>query len=121
MPKIHHGQHKAAIMTAKPSVDDIDFKTRFEAGDVDLAEFHHLEHLKLVYVSLCEDTVERANDRMRQSLTTFLENNDLPASNERETLFSDRARSAFVQPDVAPIPQPPRRHQHDCICHSRRG
>ena len=67
-------------MTAKPSVDDLDFKKRFEAGEVGPADFHHRDHLKLVYVYLCEDNVESANDRMRNSLTKFLKENDVPAS-----------------------------------------
>ncbi|MEL6417052.1 MAG: hypothetical protein AAFY39_01415 [Pseudomonadota bacterium] len=138
-------------MIARPSIEDVGFKDRFEAGEVGPSEFRHRDHLKLVYVYLCEDSVEAANDRMRLSLTKFLKDNDVPASKyhetltlswtqavkhfmlqagapasfdefiavderlldtnimlthyERETLFSDRARSEFVQPDVEPIPQ----------------
>jgi len=138
-------------MTAKPSIEDVGFKDRFEAGEVKPSEFHHRDHLKLVYVYLCESSVQAANDKMRRSLTKFLKDNDVPASKyhetltfawtqavkhfmakagapasfdefitaderlldtnimlthyERETLFSNRARSEFVQPDIEPIPQ----------------
>lgn len=73
-------------MTAKPSMEDVAFKDRFEAGQIKPSEFHHREHLKLVYVYLCESSVQVANDRMRSSLTTFLKNNDVPASNYHETM-----------------------------------
>ncbi len=138
-------------MTAKSSPEDVKFKDRFEAGKVPPADFHHREHLKLVYVYLCESDVQAANDRMCVSLRKFLKDNDVPASKyhetltmswvqavkhfmvkagapnsfeefiaaderlldtsimlthyEKDTLFSERARTEFVQPDVEPIPQ----------------
>lgn len=138
-------------MTAKPSKDDLEYRHRFEAGAVSPAEFHHRDHLRLIYVYLCDSNVAEANDRMRASLQRFLKDNDVPASKyhetltnawtqavkhfmvqagspasfdafiavderlldqdimlshyDRETLFSDRARSAFVSPDIQPIPQ----------------
>ncbi|MEM9795514.1 MAG: hypothetical protein AAF919_03435 [Pseudomonadota bacterium] len=138
-------------MTAKPSIEDVGFKNRFEAGEVKPSEFHHRNHLKLAYVYLCESGVPAASDKMRGSLAKFLKDNNVPASKyhetltiswtqavkhfmakagaptsfdefiaaderlldtdimlthyKRETLFSDRARSEFVQPDIEPIPQ----------------
>jgi hypothetical protein len=73
-------------MTAKSSSEDLDFKDSFETGKVSPSDFHHLEHLKLVYVYLCESDVQTANDRMRVSLTKFLKDNDMPASKYHETL-----------------------------------
>ncbi|WP_159978235.1 hypothetical protein [Roseobacter cerasinus] len=138
-------------MIAKPSMEDIKYKERFEAGQVGPSEFRHRDHLRLVYVYLCENSVETANDQMRRSITKFLKNNDVPASKYHETLtlswtqavkhfmvqagapasfdefiafdarlldtnimlthydpdtlFSDRARSEFIPPDVEPVPQ----------------
>lgn len=140
-------------MTARPSKDDIEYKDRFESGAIAPAEFHHRDHLRLIYVYLCEGDVAEANDRMRASLKKFLKENDVPASKyhetltyswtqavrhfmfhagspvsfdefvaldgrlldkdimlshyERETLFSESARGAFVPPDITPIPQYP--------------
>lgn len=138
-------------MTARASIADIKFKDRFEAGEVKPSEFHHREHLKLVYVYLCENDVQTANDKMRSSLAKFLKDNNVPASKyhetltfswtqavkhfivqagsptsfdafiaidprlldtnimlthyERGTLFSNKARLQFIQPDLEPIPQ----------------
>jgi len=73
-------------MTAKPSCEDLNFKDRFEAGKVTPSDFHHREHLQLVYVYLCEGDVHAANERMRISLRKFLNDNDVPASKYHETL-----------------------------------
>ena len=73
-------------MTAKPSIEDVSFKDRFEAGEVGPSEFHHRDHLRLVYIYLCESSVETANSRMRHSLTKFLKDNDVPPSKYHETL-----------------------------------
>lgn len=138
-------------MTMTPSTDDIDFKDRFEAGKVLPADFHHRNHLRLVFVYLCESDTITANDRMRVSLKKFLKDNNVPSGKyhetltyswvqavrhfmqkagragsfeeflsaderilnteimathyRKETLFSGKARTEFVPPDIQPIPQ----------------
>jgi len=73
-------------MTAKPSLEDVNFKDRFEAGQVSPSDFHHREHLKLVYVYLCNGDVHTANKEMRVSLRKFLKDNDVPPGKFHETL-----------------------------------
>jgi len=73
-------------MNAEPSNQDIDFKNRFEAGEVEPCGFRHRDHLRLAYVYLCEGSIETANDRMRLSLAKFLKDNDVPPSKYHETL-----------------------------------
>lgn len=73
-------------MTTQPSLDDVRFKDRFEAGVVKPADFHHRDHLRLVYVYLCDSDPQTANERMRVSLKKFLKENDVPASKFHETL-----------------------------------
>lgn len=138
-------------MNVKASSADVEFKHRFESGEVPPCDFHHRDHLRLAYVYLCETDTHAANERMRRALKKFLKDNDVSASKyhetltyswvqavkhfmaaasvatsfdefisaddrlletdimfthyERSTLFSDQARSAFVQPDIQPIPQ----------------
>ena len=133
-----------------PTKSDVDFKDNFEAGKVPPSEFHHRDHLRLVFVYLCESNVETANDKMRAALKKFLKDNDVPPAKyhetltyswvqavrhfmekaesaasfeellavddrlldtgimlshyKRETLFSEKARTEFVPPDVEVIP-----------------
>ncbi len=138
-------------MNMAASNDDIDFKNRFEAGEVSPSDFHHRDHLQLVFVYLCESDAKTANDRMRSSLRKFLKNNNVPPEKyhetvtyswvqavrhfmgkanhatsfdefleaderlldteimlshyKKKTLFSDKARVEFVEPDIDAIPQ----------------
>ncbi|PTX56527.1 hypothetical protein C8N43_1186 [Litoreibacter ponti] len=91
-------------MTARPSIEDVDFKDRFEAGDVKPSDFSHRDHLKLVYVYLCESDTETASKRMRSSLSQFLKDNGVPASHYHETLTLSwtQAVKHFMVKAVAP-------------------
>lgn len=73
-------------MTLMPSLDDLTFRDRFEAGDVSPDAFDHRAHLRLAYVYLCEGTIGTAMPRMRQTLQTFLKRNGVPADKYHETL-----------------------------------
>lgn len=73
-------------MNVKPSCEDVKFKDRFEAGEALPSNFHHRDHLRLVFVYLCESDVKTASQKMRSSLKNFLKNNDIPVSKYHETL-----------------------------------
>lgn len=133
-----------------PSTSDLDFKDQFEAGEVGPSDFHHRDHLRLVFVYLCESPAETAIERMRIALKRFLKDNNVPLEKyhetltsswvhavrhfmewtpaqesfdafvaaddrlldtdimlshyKRETLFSDKARTEFIAPDLQEIP-----------------
>lgn len=131
------------------SQSDLEFQRAFEAGDVPATEFSHIAHLRLAYVYLSQGNLRYAEEKMRNALLTFLEDNRLPKEKYHETLtrawvmavsyfidrkrsssfsefitnsaqlldskvmlthysaaalFSDRARAAFVEPDLEAIP-----------------
>ncbi|WP_299728934.1 hypothetical protein [uncultured Tateyamaria sp.] len=73
-------------MTMMPSPDDLDFRARFEAGEVAPEEFNHRAHLRLAYVYLSEASVDIAMDRMRTALMGFLKRNGVPPGKYHETL-----------------------------------
>lgn len=70
----------------KPSKSDVTFKEAFEAGNIPPSDFHHRDHLRLVFVYLCESDVETANEKMRIALKKFLAENDVPPEKYHETL-----------------------------------
>lgn len=73
-------------MGMTPTKADIEFKDRFERCEVPPSEFHHRDHLRLVFVYLCESDVSVANVRMRISLKKFLKFNNVPSEKYHETL-----------------------------------
>ena len=133
------------------SKSDRDFLTAFEAGAYAPADFSHRAHIRLAYVYLATNDVERATVRMRSSLMNFLKVHGITPTKYHETLtrgwilavhhfmhrcptalsaddfiarepmlldsrimlthystqllFSDKARAAFVEPDLDPIPR----------------
>lgn len=92
------------MMGMAPTPGDVEFKDNFEAGNVPPSGFHHRDHLRLVFVYLCESDVETANLRMRVALKKFLKDNDVPPEKYHETLtcswvqavrhFMEKAESA---------------------------
>lgn len=135
--------------TYAASESDLQFQRAFEAGNIPPSEFNHAAHLRLAYVYLVEGGLNHAEQRMRESLRSFLSANGIPSTKYHETLtrawvmavshfmhrksslsfsafatnsqplldskvmlthysaealFSERARAAFVQPDLEAIP-----------------
>jgi hypothetical protein len=66
--------------------DDIDFKDRFESGDILPFDFRHRDHLRLMFVYLCENNAQTANDSMRTALKNFLKSNNVPSGKYHETV-----------------------------------
>jgi hypothetical protein len=133
------------------STSDREFRAAFEAGEYSPANFSHRAHIRLAYVYLASNDVERAAELMRASLLNFLRFHHITPTKYHETLtrgwilavhhfmhrcpeasssddfiarepmlldsrimlthystellFSDRARAAFVEPDLDPIPR----------------
>ncbi len=73
-------------MNASAAIDDIRFRDDFESGRVTAADFHHREHLRLAFVSLCESSLSDAHDRMRSAIKMFLAENGVPGNKYHETL-----------------------------------
>ena len=133
------------------SKSDQEFRTAFEAGAYAPADFSHRAHIRLAYVYLATNDVERAAELMRAALMNFLKVHGITPTKYHETLtrgwilavhhfmhrcptalsadnfierepmlldsrimlthystellFSSKARAAFVEPDLDPIPR----------------
>jgi hypothetical protein len=133
------------------SLSDREFRAAFEAGAYAPADFSHRAHVRLAYVYLASNDVERSCVLMSNALRAFLRHHGIPATKYHETLtrawvlavhhfmhrspeaesaddfidrnpllldtkimlthysagllFSDAARTAFVEPDLDPIPR----------------
>jgi hypothetical protein len=142
---------EAAVMKHELSKSDQEFRTAFEAGAYAPAAFSHRAHIRLAYVYLATNDVERAAALMRASLLNFLKVHGITPTRYHETLtqgwilavhhfmhrcptafssddfiarepmlldsrimlthystdllFSDKARAAFVEPNLDPIPR----------------
>lgn len=138
-------------MNYEASKTDQQFRAAFEAGGYAPADFDHRAHVRLAYVYLASNDVERATERMRAAILNFLKVHRIAPTKYHETLtrawilavyhfmhrtsgarsadefirrepmlldsrimlthysaerlFSDRARAAFVEPDLDPIPR----------------
>lgn len=68
------------------SLEDRDFRARFESGDVPPAEFDHRAHVRLAYVYLSAHDTEAAYRRMRTALHAFLEHNGIDRSKYHDTM-----------------------------------
>lgn len=73
-------------MPLNPNKSDIEFRDHFENGDIAPGDFHHRDHLRLVFVYLCENDARHANERMRATLKKFLKINGVPNTKYHETL-----------------------------------
>jgi hypothetical protein len=137
-------------MKHEVSKSDTEFRTAFEAGAIAPADFSHRAHVRLSYVYLATNDVERAAELMRAALVNFLKVHGIAPTKYHETLtrgwilavyhfmhrapasasadefiehapllldsrimlthysaerlFSQRARAAFIAPDLDPIP-----------------
>jgi hypothetical protein len=68
------------------SASDVAFRTAFEAGAYAPADFSHRAHIRLAYVYLAENDVERAAVRMRAALMNFLKIHGITPTKYHETL-----------------------------------
>jgi hypothetical protein len=74
-------------MTHELSQEDREFRVAFEAGAYAPADFSHRAHVRLAYVYLAGDGgTDRALERMRAALVTFLAHHGIPPSKYHETL-----------------------------------
>ena len=138
-------------MKHEVSSGDMEFLMAFEAGAYAPADFNHRAHVRLAYVYLATNDVERATTLLRAAIVNFLKHHGITPTKYHETLthawilavfhfmhrtpsalsaddfirqtpllldsrimlthysaerlFSPRARAAFVQPDLDPIPR----------------
>jgi hypothetical protein len=129
----------------------MEFLAAFEAGAYAPADFNHRAHVRLAYIYLAMNDVERATTLMRAAIVNFLKHHGITPTRYHETLtqawilavfhfmhrtpsalsaedfvrqtpllldsrimlthysaellYSPRARSHFVQPDLDPIPR----------------
>ena len=73
-------------MNHELSQSDRDFRTAFEAGVYAPADFSHRAHIRLAYVYLAENDVERAATLMRAALLNFLKVHGITPTKYHETL-----------------------------------
>ena len=138
-------------MKHEVSKSDMEFLAAFEAGAYAPADFNHRAHVRLAYIYLAMNDVERATTLMRAAIVNFLRHHGVTPTKYHETLtqawilavfhfmhrtpsalsaedfvrqtpllldsrimlthysaellYSTRARSHFVQPDLDPIPR----------------
>jgi hypothetical protein len=138
-------------MKHEVSKSDMEFLAAFEAGACAPADFNHRAHVRLAYIYLAMNDVERATTLMRGAIVNFLKHHGVTPTRYHETLtqawilavfhfmhrtpsalsaedfvrqtpllldsrimlthysaellYSPRARSHFVQPDLDPIPR----------------
>jgi len=73
-------------MKHEVSKSDMQFLTEFEAGAYAPADFDHRAHVRLAYVYLATNDVERATTLMRAALVNFLRHHGIAPTKYHETL-----------------------------------
>lgn len=73
-------------MAASSSISDVLFRKSFESGNVPPSDFTYLGHLRLAYTYLCENDVDSAFTKMKSSIQSFLNRNDIDAEKYHETM-----------------------------------
>jgi hypothetical protein len=68
------------------SQGDHEFRTAFEAGAYAPADFSHRAHVRLAYVYLATNDVERATTLMRHAIVNFLRHHGIAPTKYHETL-----------------------------------
>ena len=68
------------------SESDHEFLTAFEAGAIAPANFNHRAHVRLAYVYLATNDVERATTLMRAAIVNFLRHHSIAPTKYHETL-----------------------------------
>jgi hypothetical protein len=73
-------------MAHQLSADDRRFREDFEACRIQPDAFDHRAHVRLAYMYLAENNVDRALSLMRDALLVFIAHNGIPAAKYHETL-----------------------------------
>ena len=73
-------------MKHEVSSSDMEFLAAFEAGAYAPADFNHRAHVRLAYIYLATNDVERATTLMRAALVNFLRHNGIAHTKYHETL-----------------------------------
>jgi hypothetical protein len=73
-------------MKHEVSNSDLEFRTAFEAGAYAPADFSHRAHVRLAYVYLATNDVERATTLMRVAIVNFLKHHGIAPTKYHETL-----------------------------------
>ena len=68
------------------SKSDREFQAAFEAGAFAPADFNHRAHVRLAYVYLATNDVERATTLMRHAIVNFLRHHGIAPTKYHETL-----------------------------------
>ena len=68
------------------SQGDHEFRTAFEAGAIAPADFNHRAHVRLAYIYLATNDVERATYLMRNAIVNFLKHHGIAPMKYHETL-----------------------------------
>jgi hypothetical protein len=96
-------------MKHEVSKSDLEFLAAFEAGAYAPADFSHRAHVRLAYVYLATNDVERATTLMRAAIVNFLRHHGIAPTKYHETLthawvlavfhFMHRTREALSADD----------------------
>jgi len=73
-------------MKHEVSSSDMEFLMAFEAGAYAPADFNHRAHVRLAYVYLATNDVERATTLMRAAIVSFLRHHGVAPTKYHETL-----------------------------------
>jgi hypothetical protein len=73
-------------MKHEVSNSDMEFLMAFEAGAYAPADFNHRAHVRLAYVYLATNDVERATTLMRAAIVSFLRHHGVAPTKYHETL-----------------------------------
>ncbi len=73
-------------MEHRPSPEDLDFRARFESGDVAPSEFDHRAHVRLAYAHLATGEADSAYASIRRGLHDFLARNGVDPAKYHDTL-----------------------------------
>jgi dTDP-4-amino-4,6-dideoxygalactose transaminase len=73
-------------MKHEVSKSDLEFRAAFEAGAYAPADFSHRAHVRLAYVYLATNDVERASTLMRNAIVNFLRHHGIAPTKYHETL-----------------------------------
>ena len=77
---------EAVAMKHEVSKSDLEFLAAFEAGAFAPADFSHRAHVRLAYVYLATNDVERATALMRSAIVNFLKHHNIAPTKYHETL-----------------------------------
>ena len=73
-------------MKHEVSKSDMEFRAAFEAGAYAPADFNHRAHVRLAYIYLATNDVERATTLMRNAITNYLRHHGISPTKYHETL-----------------------------------